>query len=93
MSSLVETGPVVLEKKIFKFHQCDFTICVIISPWPGAGPFILTNLNPLNLRMLCAKFVCNWSSGSGEEDENVKSLRQRTNFDQKSSLEPSAQVS
>ena len=39
--------------------------------------------------------VLNW-----EEDDNVKSLqqrrrrrRQRTNFDQKSSLEPSAQVS
>ena len=24
--------------------------------------------------MLCAKFGSNWSSGSGEEDENVKSL-------------------
>ena len=49
--------------------------------------------------MLCAKFGWIWPSGSGEEDENVKSLRQqqqqqqrrrrrqRTNFDQKSSLE------
>ena len=27
--------------------------------------------------MLCAKFGGNWPSGSGEEDENVKSLRQR----------------
>ena len=26
--------------------------------------------------MLCAKFGLYWSSGSGEEDENVKSLRQ-----------------
>ena len=56
--------------------------------------------------MLLAKFGWNWSSGSGEEDENVKSLRQcrpydnddnnddgqRTNFDQKSSIEPSAQM-
>ena len=56
--------------------------------------------------MLCVLFGWNWSSGSGEEDENVKSLRQRrpydnddnnddgqrTNFDQKSSIEPSAQM-
>ena len=30
----------VLEKKIFKFRQCIFAICVIISPWKRAGPFI-----------------------------------------------------
>ena len=53
------------------FH--DF---VIISPWKRAGPFIRTNLNPLYPRMFCAKFDWNWPSGSGEEDENVKSLRQ-----------------
>ena len=49
--------------------------------------------------MLCAKFGWNWPSGSGEEDENVKSLRQRqqqgrqqrTNFDKKNSLGPLAQ--
>ena len=34
-----------------------------------------TNLNPLNPSMLCAKFCRNWPSGSGEEDENVKSLQ------------------
>ena len=39
--------------------------------------FIWINLNPLHPRMLCAKFGWNWPSGSGEEDENVKSLRQR----------------
>ena len=27
--------------------------------------------------MFCAKFGWNWPSGSGEEDENVKSLRRR----------------
>ena len=27
--------------------------------------------------MHCAKFCWNWPSGSGEEDENVESLRQR----------------
>ena len=28
--------------------------------------------------MLCAKFGWNWPSGSGEEDENVKSLQRTT---------------
>ena len=77
MPSLVEIGSVVLEEKIFKFHQCIFAICVIISTWQRVGSFIWTNLNPLHPRMLCAKFGWNWPSGSGEEDENVKSLRQR----------------
>ena len=45
-----------------------FCYFVIISLWIRAGPFIRTNLNPLHARMLCAKFVWNWSSGSGEED-------------------------
>ena len=31
--SLVEIGTVVLEKKIFKFHQCTFCFFVFISPW------------------------------------------------------------
>ena len=52
-----------------------FRYFVIISPWKRAGPFIWTNLNPLDPRMLCAKFGWNWPSGSGEEDENVKSLQ------------------
>ena len=54
-----------------------FHYFVIISPWRRARPFIWTNLNPLHPRMLCAKFGWNWPSGSGEEDENVKSLRQQ----------------
>ena len=47
----------------------------IISPLGRAWPFIWTNLNPLHPGILCAKFGWNWSSGSGEEDENVKSLQ------------------
>ena len=39
--------------------------------------FIWRNLNPLHQRMLCAKFGWNWPSGSGEEVEIVKSLRQQ----------------
>ena len=49
--SLVEIGPVVLEKKIFQFCHyifCNLSICqcyfVIISPWKRAGPFILNKL-------------------------------------------------
>ena len=60
----------------FYISSMYFLYFVIISPWERAGPFIWTNLNRLNPRMLCAKFGWNWFSGSGEEDENVKSLRQ-----------------
>lgn len=37
---------------------------------------------------LCAKFLLNWSSGSREEDKNMKDFQwwQQTNFDQKCSL-------
>ena len=56
----------------------------------------LNKLKPLQPRMLCAKFSWYWPSGSGEEDENVKSLQTDggwTKSDQKSSLGLSAQVS
>ena len=36
--------------------------------------FIWTNLNPLDPRMLCAKFGWNWHSGSGEEDFLISSM-------------------
>ena len=74
------------------FHNFE-----IISPWKRAGPFIWTNLNPLYPRMLCAKFGWNWPSGSGEEDWKCEKFTTTTmtmeNFDQKSSLEPLAQLS
>ena len=47
----------------------------IISPLGRAWFFIWTNLNPLHQGILCAKFGRNWLSGSGEDDENVKSLQ------------------
>ena len=81
-------------RRFFKsIYFCNF---VIISPGKRTGSFIWTNLNSLHLRMLCAKFGLNWPTGSGDEDENVKrftTTTTTTNFDQKSSLEPSAQVS
>ena len=57
---------------ISSMYFCNF---IFISPWKRAGAFIWTNLNPLHLRMFCAKFDWNWPSGSGEEDENVKCLQ------------------
>ena len=70
--SLVEIGPVVLEKTLIL--SMYFRYFVIISPWKRAGPFIWTNLNPLHPRMLCAKFGWNWPSGSGEEDFLISSM-------------------
>ena len=51
MSSLVEIGPVVLEKKIFKMLLMYFCYFVMISPWKRVWPFIWTNLNSLYPRM------------------------------------------
>ena len=39
------------------------------------GPSFGQTLNPLHQMILCAKFGGDWSSGSGEEDENVQSLQ------------------
>ena len=70
MPSLVEIGPEVLEKKIFK--SCQFIFIIFLgSLLERACSFIATNLKPLHPVLLCA----NWSSGSGGEDENVKSLQ------------------
>ena len=63
--SLGEIGSVDLEKKIFKFRQC-----ILSSPEP------LDQFQP-NLASSYVKFAWNWFSVSGEEDENVKSLRER----------------
>ena len=67
-SSFVEIGSSVLEKKSYEFRQCIFAMyIVIISTWERKWPFIWTNLNPIHLRMLCAKLDWNWRSDSGEE--------------------------
>ena len=52
----------------------------IISPWKRAGPIIWTNLNPLHLRMLCAKFGWNWPSGSGEDFKICQWISQFRNY-------------
>ena len=70
---LVEIGSVVLEKRIFLISSMHFPYFVIISPWKRVGPFIWTNLNPLDPKMLLAKFGWNWLSGSWEEDFLISS--------------------
>ena len=66
MPSLVEIGPVVLEKKIFKFVSVFSLFCNYL-PWTRVRPFIWTKLNRLLPTMHCAKFGWNWPSGSGED--------------------------
>ena len=60
----VVIGPVVLEKKIFKFRQCIF---VIISLGNESALSFEHNLNSLHPRKQCVKFDSNWPSGSGED--------------------------
>ena len=60
----------------FKFLN-EFSLFRNYFPLEKGGALHLINLDSLNPRMICAKFGWNWSSGSGEEDENVKSLQQR----------------
>ena len=58
-----------------------FNFVNVFSLFPNNVPlekgwsFIWTNLDPLHQRILCAKFGWNWPSGSGEEDEKLKSLQ------------------
>ena len=52
----------------FLISSMYFRYFINISPWKGTGPFIWTNLNPLDPRMIFAKFGWNWLFGSGEED-------------------------
>ena len=41
MSSLIEIGPVVLEKKIFKFRQCISAISLLYPLVNGCGPLFV----------------------------------------------------
>ena len=67
----------------FKNLSMYFRNFIIISSWKRVGPFIWRNLNPLHIRILCAKFGWNWPTGSGVRDENVKSLRQQWRREQR----------
>ena len=59
----------------FKIMSLYFCYLIIISPWKRVWPFIETNLNLLHPTRLCVKFGWNWSSGRGEEADNMKSLQ------------------
>ena len=69
MLSLVEIGPVVLEK-IFCISSMYFRYFVFISRWKKAGPLSWTNLNYIHSRI----FNCNWPSASGEEKFKISSM-------------------
>ena len=57
--------------EISSMYLCYF---VIIFPWKKVWPFICRKLNSLHRRVLSAKFVWNWSSGSREEHFEISSM-------------------
>ena len=103
--SLVEIGPVVLEKKIFKSYQFIFIISKLSPLWEGCGPsfqqtwipftqgyFVpsLVEIGPVVLE----KKIKMWKvyrQTDGWTDGRTD--RRRTTGDQKSSLELTAEVS
>ena len=66
MPSLVEIGPVVLEK-IFKICHFFF-LYLYYLPFEKVVTLHLKNINPLHPGIFCAKFGLNWLSDSGKED-------------------------
>jgi hypothetical protein len=73
---LIESGPLVLEKKIFLKNFGVFFLFSYFLPLGKGVPLHLNNLESPSLWIICAKSGQNWSSGSGEEVENVKVYRQ-----------------
>ena len=59
-----------------RFLNADYVFSKL-SPLENDVVLYLNKLIPLNPNTFCAKFASNWPSGSGEEDENVKSLPQQ----------------
>ena len=62
------------EEKDFKFVNAFFLFCNYL-PFEKDMTLNLNQLESLHPGILCTKFVWDWPSGSGEEDENVKSLQ------------------
>ena len=89
-----EIGLMVLKKKFNKSSQCAVVILQLSPLREGHGPLFGTNLNSFHQRMLGVKFGGNWPSGSGDEDNNVKSFqRHKQSRWANCSLEPLAQFS
>ena len=61
------------ENPFVRFSMKDIDKRINVFPWKKVKFFIWKHLNPLCLRMLCAKF--GWNCSFGEGDENVKSLQ------------------
>jgi hypothetical protein len=53
---MIEFGLLVLKKKIFETFQCNFTILLLYPLGEGLSSLFEQKLNPLPLRMICAKF-------------------------------------
>ena len=74
-----------------------FSIFQNYLPLEKGGALHLNKLEFPSTKDALCQFGWNWTSGSEDEDENGISLwqlqRRQTSFDQKSSLEPLAQVS
>ena len=95
--SLVEIGPLVQEKKIFKFRQC-IDILWLSPVENGWGPLFEHSWIPFTQRWIVSSLVelvqrllrKRWKYYDHDNDNDDG---QRTNLIQKSSLEPSAQVS
>lgn len=70
------SGPVVLDKKIFKWSRPIFILFfLIISCWRGHGHSFEQNLSALHPTMMCDNFHWILPSGSGKGNENVKRLQ------------------
>ena len=98
--SLVEISPVVLEEEILKILLKNYLL--IIFPWIGRGPSFEQNWIPITQGCFVPSLIeigpvvlekkkKMWKVYNNDNDYNYDG--QRTNCDQKSSLEPSAQVS
>ena len=73
VTSLVEIGPVVLEKKMFKFRQCIFAIALLSPLRKGHGPSSEQTWIPFTQGCLCM-FGWNLPSGSWEEKIKISSM-------------------
>ena len=60
-----------LRRRILDICQKIYILAPFGAP-NDPSPFILTNLNPLTLLIICTKFGQIWPSSSGEEVESVK---------------------
>ena len=94
--SLTEIDPVVLEKKIFKFRQYIFTLLLLSHRGKGLGSSFEQTWIPFTYGCFVRSLVEIGPEVLAKKKKMWKVYdddRQKTNCDQKSSLEPSAQVS